>query len=221
MLWQHRFSWITLLLVMVIGSSLLQARPAFGTAQASSPLMPPGIDIAIGQPPSASSETASQPAANAVDGDATTHWCPGAGMATAQLTLELDDLRELNGTGVTWVGRAPEQYAVQISVDGQHWYEFPGTRSSANALTTVDLVAGRAAPARFVRLSFSDSAALPCVAEFWAYPGHQDTPAAWQGQDLTTLANTVYDYTRSVVSTLTQQGTPPDIVQIGNEVTAA
>ena len=313
MLWQHRFSWITLLLVMVIGSSLLQARPAFGTAQASSPLMPPGIDIAIGQPPSASSETASQPAANAVDGDATTHWCPGAGMATAQLTLELDDLRELNGTGVTWVGRAPEQYAVQISVDGQHWYEFPGTRSSANALTTVDLVAGRAAPARFVRLSFSDSAALPCVAEFrayasppsaaglirgadistlraleaagksfsdaagtrpaeqiladhglnlvrlrlwvqppnefngladvaamarrikqahmqflldlhysdfWADPGHQDTPAAWQGQDLTTLANTVYDYTRSVVSTLTQQGTPPDIVQIGNEVTA-
>jgi arabinogalactan endo-1,4-beta-galactosidase len=56
--------------------------------------------------------------------------------------------------------------------------------------------------------------------DFWADPGHQDTPAAWQGQDLATLAATVHDYTRSVVATLVRQGTPPQIIQIGNEVTA-
>jgi arabinogalactan endo-1,4-beta-galactosidase len=32
--------------------------------------------------------------------------------------------------------------------------------------------------------------------DFWADPGHQDTPSAWQGQDLATLATTVHDYTR-------------------------
>ena len=55
--------------------------------------------------------------------------------------------------------------------------------------------------------------------DFWADPGHQTTPAAWQGQDLATLAHTVYKYTKSVVGQLASQGTPPDIVQTGNEVT--
>jgi len=312
MLRQHRFSRSALLLVMVISSSLLQAQPALGTAQ--TPLvMPGGIDVAIGQPATASSATAGQPAANALDGDATTHWCPGAGAMEAHLTVDVGALQQFNGTGITWAGRAPEQYEVQFSVDGSHWQPLPATRTVANTLTSFDLVDGRAAPARFVRLSFSDSAALPCVAEFrsyasppsaaglirgadistlraleaagrsfsdaagtrraeqiladhgqnlvrlrlwvqppnefngladvaamarrikqahmqflldfhysdfWADPGHQDTPAAWQGQDLATLATTVHDYTQSVVAALTAQDTPPDIVQIGNEVTA-
>ena len=33
--------------------------------------------------------------------------------------------------------------------------------------------------------------------DFWADPAHQTTPAAWQGQDLATLAGTVHDYTRA------------------------
>jgi arabinogalactan endo-1,4-beta-galactosidase len=56
--------------------------------------------------------------------------------------------------------------------------------------------------------------------DFWADPGHQDTPAAWQGQDLDTLADTVRAYTRGVVADFARQGTPVDAVQIGNEVTA-
>ncbi len=55
--------------------------------------------------------------------------------------------------------------------------------------------------------------------DFWADPGHQTTPQAWQGQDLPTLATTLYNYTRDVLEQLTRQGTPPDIVQTGNEVT--
>lgn len=55
--------------------------------------------------------------------------------------------------------------------------------------------------------------------DFWADPGKQITPAAWQGQDLATLAKTVYSYTRNVIESLAKQGTPVDIVQIGNEVT--
>lgn len=56
--------------------------------------------------------------------------------------------------------------------------------------------------------------------DFWADPGKQNTPQSWQGQDLPTLANTVYAYTRDVVEQLARQGTPVDMVQTGNEITA-
>jgi arabinogalactan endo-1,4-beta-galactosidase len=56
--------------------------------------------------------------------------------------------------------------------------------------------------------------------DFWADPGHQTTPAAWQGQDLATLAGTVYEYTRRIIATFARAGAPVDSVQIGNEITA-
>lgn len=55
--------------------------------------------------------------------------------------------------------------------------------------------------------------------DFWADPGKQTTPNAWQGQSLSTLSTTVYNYTVSVISSLVAQGTAPDMVQTGNEVT--
>ncbi|MGH2892068.1 MAG: glycosyl hydrolase 53 family protein, partial [Solirubrobacteraceae bacterium] len=54
--------------------------------------------------------------------------------------------------------------------------------------------------------------------DFWADPQHQDIPAAWQGQDLSQLADTVQSYTRSVIRAFAAQGTPVDTVSIGNEI---
>jgi arabinogalactan endo-1,4-beta-galactosidase len=54
--------------------------------------------------------------------------------------------------------------------------------------------------------------------DFWADPQKQPTPAAWADQDLTTLAGTVRAYTRDVLDALAAQGTPADMVQIGNEI---
>jgi arabinogalactan endo-1,4-beta-galactosidase len=54
--------------------------------------------------------------------------------------------------------------------------------------------------------------------DFWADPQHQVTPAAWQGQDLPTLVNTVRSYTQQVISAFAAQGTPVDMVSIGNEI---
>ena len=54
--------------------------------------------------------------------------------------------------------------------------------------------------------------------DFWADPQHQDTPAAWQGQDLATLAGTVRKYTRRVVAAFARQHTPVSMVSIGNEI---
>jgi arabinogalactan endo-1,4-beta-galactosidase len=55
-------------------------------------------------------------------------------------------------------------------------------------------------------------------ADFWADPFDQPTPAAWRHLDLDALAATVHDYTRDVVRAFLAQGTPPDLVQIGNEI---
>ncbi len=54
--------------------------------------------------------------------------------------------------------------------------------------------------------------------DFWADPGRQDKPAAWADYDLDQLETAVYEHTYEVCSALVAQGTPPDIVQIGNEI---
>lgn len=54
----------------------------------------------------------------------------------------------------------------------------------------------------------------------WADPGHQTKPAAWNGLDFEALKAQVENYTASVIAAMAAQGTPPDIIQIGNEVTA-
>jgi arabinogalactan endo-1,4-beta-galactosidase len=54
--------------------------------------------------------------------------------------------------------------------------------------------------------------------DFWADPTKQNIPAAWQGQDLAQLTATVQSYTQQVISSFANQGTPVDMVSIGNEI---
>ena len=54
--------------------------------------------------------------------------------------------------------------------------------------------------------------------DFWADPTKQNIPAAWQGQDLAQLTATVQSYTQQVISAFAKQGTPVDMVSIGNEI---
>lgn len=54
--------------------------------------------------------------------------------------------------------------------------------------------------------------------DFWADPGRQDIPAAWSSYDLTQMQTAIYDHTRDVCDALVTQGTPPDMVQVGNEI---
>ena len=52
----------------------------------------------------------------------------------------------------------------------------------------------------------------------WADPGKQFKPAAWAGHSLSQLQQDVYAYTHDVCTSLKNQGTTPDSVQIGNEI---
>jgi arabinogalactan endo-1,4-beta-galactosidase len=54
----------------------------------------------------------------------------------------------------------------------------------------------------------------------WADPQHNNIPAEWAKLKHGELVDTVFAYTRDTVARFRDQGTMPDIVQIGNEVTS-
>ena len=54
----------------------------------------------------------------------------------------------------------------------------------------------------------------------WADPGKQYKPEAWKGFDFTQLKRAVYEHTYDICNSLVAQGTPPDMVQVGNEINA-
>ena len=54
----------------------------------------------------------------------------------------------------------------------------------------------------------------------WADPGKQYKPEAWQDLDYDQLEAAVYSYTKEAITELREEGTEPDIVQIGNEITS-
>ncbi len=52
----------------------------------------------------------------------------------------------------------------------------------------------------------------------WADPQKQFKPQAWRALSGPALALAVHDYTKQVLLALQAQGTPPDMVQVGNEI---
>jgi beta-galactosidase len=52
----------------------------------------------------------------------------------------------------------------------------------------------------------------------WADPGKQFKPAAWKNLSFEELKKAMYDYTKNVITALKEQGTSPDMVQVGNEI---
>jgi arabinogalactan endo-1,4-beta-galactosidase len=55
-------------------------------------------------------------------------------------------------------------------------------------------------------------------ADSWADPGKQPKPAAWNGLDFEGLKHALYEHTYDVCMGLKEQGTPPAMVQVGNEI---
>ena len=54
--------------------------------------------------------------------------------------------------------------------------------------------------------------------DVWADPGNQFKPAEWANLSGRELEEAVTTYTRNVIDALERQGTPPEMVQIGNEI---
>lgn len=54
--------------------------------------------------------------------------------------------------------------------------------------------------------------------DFWADPGKQNKPKAWENLSFNDMENELYNYTKHVMNQLAIEGVTPDIVQIGNEL---
>jgi beta-galactosidase len=54
--------------------------------------------------------------------------------------------------------------------------------------------------------------------DYWADPGKQYKPKAWENLPFDQLKSSLYDYTKIVITALKAQGTTPDMVQVGNEI---
>ena len=55
--------------------------------------------------------------------------------------------------------------------------------------------------------------------DWWADPGKQNKPAAWVDMSYDELVDALYEFTKHSVASLKEQGTLPEMVQIGNEIT--
>jgi len=124
--------------------------------------------------------------------------------------LEAAGVRFSDGGVVRPVERILARHGANV-VRLRVWTDPPPGYSDADSALRMALRAKRAGLKVLLDLHYSD---------FWADPGHQTTPAAWQGQDLETLARTVFGYTKSIIARFARRGAAVDIVQIGNEVTA-
>jgi arabinogalactan endo-1,4-beta-galactosidase len=271
------------------------------------------VDLALGGTASASSEAAGAPAANAIDGDASTAWC--AAGTSGSLTVDLGSARQLDGLGVTIAAAgSPATVSVAVAGSSRRWRGVAGSgQTFAPGLPTYLSLSEERSSVRFARLTVATAdGTAPCVgafrlfgrndtsrefslgsdqsfqlqelqagarftdlngrvatpmqilgahgqnyvrlrlwtapppgfsdlqndlttakavhaagmkllldlhySDFWADPQHQITPAAWQGQDLPTLAATVRSYTKQVIAAFAAQGTPVDMVAVGNEI---
>jgi len=54
--------------------------------------------------------------------------------------------------------------------------------------------------------------------DYWADPGKQYKPQSWEGLEFPELCEALRKYTERVVAALDEQGTLPDMIQIGNEI---
>ena len=55
--------------------------------------------------------------------------------------------------------------------------------------------------------------------DFWADPGKQLIPKAWQNYNIDELERAVYEFTAHCLSVAAENGVSPEMIQIGNEIT--
>src|SRR5437588_5326500 len=135
----------------------------------------PSVDLALGGSVAASSSQAAAPAANAIDGSASTAWCPTTG--AAGVVVDLGGERRLDGVGVTLpTTDSPATVSVAVAGSSGRWVGVAGSGATAPAGVPVYLqVRPDEATARYARLQVSSSGGSPpCVAELRLF-GRDDT----------------------------------------------
>ncbi|WP_110931936.1 glycoside hydrolase family 53 protein [Paenibacillus bouchesdurhonensis] len=102
---------------------------------------------------------------------------------------------------------------LRLWVDPYDSFGNPYGGGTNDLATTISLAQRAKAQGMEVLLDFHFS-------DFWADPGKQNKPKAWQSLTYNQLLTTVYDYTHSVITQMKAAGVMPDMVQVGNEASS-
>ncbi len=144
--------------------------------------------------------------------------------ATKMLGADISFLPELENRGVKFSDKGVEKDAIEILK--AHGFNYVRLRIFNEPANEKGYAPGKG----FCDLNYTKQMAKRVKAagmkllldfhysDFWADPGKQFKPKAWEGLTPDQLKEALYEYTRKVLLELQAQGTTPDMVQIGNEI---
>jgi beta-galactosidase len=120
------------------------------SAAATLTIAPPGPNLALHQPATASStQGGGLEASNATDGDLTTRWASAGGVDPSWLQVDLGAVKPFNTVVLSWEAAFAAQYQIQFSSDAQTWSVAASNTTGHGGVETVSFptVSGR-----FVRM---------------------------------------------------------------------
>jgi arabinogalactan endo-1,4-beta-galactosidase len=140
------------------------------------------------------------------------------------LGADISFLPQLEARGVKFSDKGVEKDAIQILKD--HHFNYIRLRIFNNPAADSGYSPGKGfcdLPHTLAMARRVKQAGLKLLLDFhysdtWADPQKQFKPEAWKTLTGTALTQAVHDYTAQVLRALKAQGTPPDMVQVGNEI---
>ncbi|HWB32208.1 MAG TPA: glycosyl hydrolase 53 family protein [Acidobacteriaceae bacterium] len=141
-----------------------------------------------------------------------------AGAQTVIAGADVSFLRQMEQRGVQFKDAGVAKPGLEILKD--HGYTWVRLRVMVNPISLPNdqaytIALAKDAKARGFKLlldfHYSDD---------WADPGHQWTPRAWQKMSHAELVQATFAYTRDTIAAFRKAHVMPDMVQVGNEVTA-
>jgi arabinogalactan endo-1,4-beta-galactosidase len=145
---------------------------------------------------------------------------PAAPPASGEYAIgaDLSFLRQAEARGAKFKDGGVEKPGLQIFRDhGYNWIRLRLFHTPTQLPNNLDYTLAEAREAKALGYRFlldfhySDT---------WADPGKQFLPKAWEGKSHAELVQAVFAYTRDTIARFRDAGVMPDMVQIGNEVSA-
>jgi arabinogalactan endo-1,4-beta-galactosidase len=141
-----------------------------------------------------------------------------AGDASYAVGADLSFLKQAEGQGVVFKDHGQPRPGLQILKDhGYNWVRLRLFHTPTTLPNDLDYTLALARDAKalgfhlLLDLHYSDT---------WADPAHQSTPKAWLAKSHAEMVEAVFAWTRDSIAAFGAAGVLPDMVQIGNEVTA-
>jgi len=134
------------------------------------------------------------------------------------LGADVSYLRDMESKGIVFKDDGKAEPGLEIlHAHGFNWVRLrimnePTKLPNTLSYTLAEAKAAKAAGFRLLLdFHYSDN---------WADPEHNNVPASWAKMGHEELVKAVFNFTRDTVTAFREQGTVPDIVQIGNEITS-